>query len=37
MVKDNYLLFYEWNKEEVSILSIFDSSRNPELIDEKLK
>ena len=37
MVKDNYLLFYELNKEIISILAIFDSRRNPDKIEGKLK
>ena len=37
MVRENYLIFYETLPNSVSILSIFDARRNPDLIKENLK
>ncbi len=37
MIREHYLIFYEVNKDKLSILSIFDSRRNPEIIVEKTK
>jgi toxin YoeB len=37
MVRENYLIFYEEEKAMISILGIFDSRRNPELVKDKFK
>jgi plasmid stabilization system protein ParE len=37
MVKENYLIFYNYNEINVFILGIFDSRRNPKLLNKKYK